>query len=154
MIHIECTQSLPDIVFPESRLRELISSICAEFGIAEATISLAVLDDNEMIRLNRIYKQRDHTTDCFSFDLSEETSPGMARFFEILVNGQKAIREAQVRGHDAQAELALYITHGLLHNLGFDDQNEAQAKLMHAREDEILQRFGYGVVYNRAEKGR
>ncbi len=46
------------------------------------------------------------------------------------------------------AELALYVTHGLLHQLGFDDATPEQAQKMHQAEDEILQHMGFGVVYN------
>jgi probable rRNA maturation factor len=60
-----------------------------------------------------------------------------------------AVRQANLRGHTSEAELALYITHGLLHNLGFDDSAENQARKMHETEDEILQEFGYGMVYNK-----
>ncbi len=136
----------------EARLRALIDSVCHEHGVTEGSISLAVLDDMEMTRLNQQYKQRNRTTDCFSFDLSDAPHPEGPRSFEILVNGEKAVREARARGHEAGAELALYVVHGLLHNLGFDDQNPAGAQEMHAREDEILQRSGYGVVYNRGSK--
>ena len=52
------------------------------------------------------------------------------------------------RGHDAEAELALYVVHGLLHNIGYDDLTEADARKMHGMEDEILECFGYGTVYN------
>jgi len=48
--------------------------------------------------------------------------------FELVVNGEMAVRQALLRKHSSQAELALYITHGLLHNLGFDDAAEDQAK--------------------------
>jgi probable rRNA maturation factor len=59
-----------------------------------------------------------------------------------------AVRQALLRNHSSQAELALYITHGLLHNLGFDDTAEDQAEEMHNTEDEILKQLGYGLVYN------
>lgn len=135
----------------EARLRTLVVSVCREYAVTDGIISLAVLDDAEMTRLNQQYKQRNRTTDCFSFDLSDAPHPEAPRSFEILVNGEKAEREARSRGHAVDAELALYVVHGLLHNLGFDDQNPEGAQEMHAREDEILQRFGYGVVYNRAD---
>ena len=82
-----------------------------------------------------------------SFDLSENDQP--EKSFELLVNGEKALEEANVRGHSSQAELALYITHGLLHQLGFDDSDKEQAKKMHDTEDEILQQQGFGLVYNK-----
>ncbi|RKY23526.1 MAG: rRNA maturation RNase YbeY, partial [Planctomycetota bacterium] len=68
--------------------------------------------------------------------------------FELVLNGELAVKQANLRDHSAEAELALYITHGLLHNLGFDDDTEARAKEMHDAEDEILQQLDYGPVYN------
>jgi probable rRNA maturation factor len=59
-----------------------------------------------------------------------------------------AARQARQRGHSTEAELALYVTHGLLHNLGYDDGNDEQARQMHLKEDEILQRHGFGQVYD------
>jgi probable rRNA maturation factor len=63
-----------------------------------------------------------------------------------------ALRQANSRGHSSEAEIALYITHGLLHNLGFDDSTEPKAKNMHDIEDNILQQLGYGLVYNKNTK--
>jgi probable rRNA maturation factor len=75
-----------------------------------------------------------------------------AKSFELVVNGETAVRQAKLRGHSSEAELALYITHGLLHNLGFDDSTKKKAEKMHSTEDKILRQFGYGPVYNKAEK--
>ena len=86
-------------------------------------------------------------TDCLSFDLSEHKDK--RRWFELVVNGERAKSEAAKRGHSAQAELALYVVHGLLHNLGFNDCSAAQAKKMHLLEDEILRRYGFGSVYDK-----
>ncbi len=61
-----------------------------------------------------------------------------------------AVREAVLRSHSSKAELALYVTHGLLHNVGFDDSTKEKAKKMHDAEDEILQQLGYGSVYKKS----
>ena len=63
-----------------------------------------------------------------------------------------AVRQASLRGHSSEAELALYITHGLLHKLGFDDSTKGRAKKMHDIENEILQQLGYGLVYNKSTR--
>jgi len=68
--------------------------------------------------------------------------------FELVVNGEMAVRQAKLQGHSSEAELALYITHSLLHNLGFDDSTGSQSKIMHDTENEILQQLGYGLIYN------
>jgi len=103
------------------------------------------VDESEIKRANKQFLNRNVSTDCLSFDLSEEANK---KAFELIVNAEKAVKEAALRGHSAEAELALYVTHGLLHNLGFNDSTNSKAKEMHDTEDEILQQHGYGFVYN------
>lgn len=139
-----------DIDFP--KLTKLVKSVCSRFRHSKATVSIAIVDDAEIHRVNKKFLSCDCPTDCLSFDLSDEKSRSKAtKLFELLVNGEMALKEAKLRGHSGEAELALYITHGLLHNLGFDDSTKAEAKKMHHAEDEILQQLGYGLVYNKNE---
>ncbi len=148
MIATRITKRLPLVRADGSKLKDLVRTIGKRFGISQATVSIGIVDDGEIRRLNKQFLNRDANTDCLSFDLSDQTEPGAPRVFDLIVNGELAGREAARRGHDAEAELALYITHGLLHHLGFDDATAEQAREMHRTEDEILQHLGYGLVYN------
>jgi probable rRNA maturation factor len=139
-----------DICLP--RLKKLVEVICNRFKLSKATISIAIVDDTQIRKINKQFLNQDLPTDCLSFNLSEnDTNP--VKSVELVVNAEMAVKEANRRGHSSEAELALYITHGLLHNLGFDDSTQKQAEKMHNIEDEILQQFGYGPVYNKAPKG-
>ena len=143
-----------------------MKGICQRFDITHASVSIAVVNDAEIRKLNSRFLGRNDTTDCLSFDLSDDQNPPLppkaskskqtrrngSRLFELVVNGQKAIKEAKSRGHAAEAELALYVTHGMLHNLGFNDSTQTSAEHMHQTEDIILKQFGYGAVYD--SKGR
>ena len=134
-----------------ARVKKLVKAVCTRFTSDEARntryeISIAIVDDAQIRKLNRQFRNRNTVTDCLSFDLSDDKD---RKSFELVVNAQKAVRQAGLRGHPAEAELALYITHALLHNLGFDDSAAAQARKMHEIEDQILQQLGYGSVYNR-----
>ncbi len=130
------------------KLEKLVKGVCKRFGPSKATVSIAIVDDDEFREINKRFLNRRTTSDCLSFDLSEEEELGAAKLFELVVNGEMAVRQAKLRGHSGEAELALYVTHGLLHNLGFDDSTKEQGQKMHDTEDEILQQFGYGSVYN------
>ncbi|MHC4070037.1 MAG: rRNA maturation RNase YbeY [Planctomycetota bacterium] len=154
-----------------SKIRKLVKTVCTRFRLSRATVSIAIVNDTEMKRLNKQFLNLAATTDCLSFNLSDEQGrvvkrrvrkqqeknvpgPGhtAAKIFELIVNGEMAVKEAKSRGHSGEAELALYVVHGLLHNLGFDDSNQAQAKKMHETEDGILQELGYGLVYNKGKR--
>ncbi len=148
MIAVRITRHFRKIPVDAAKLRKLVRTICTRFDVRQAVVSIGIVDDAEISQLNMKYLDHEGTTDCLSFDLSDSEDPQEARIFDLIVNGELAAREAARRGHGAEAELALYIAHGLLHNLGFDDATPAQAGKMHRTEDEILQHLGYGLVYN------
>lgn len=141
-----------------SKLKRLVRGICSRFGQSDIEkecsksdeavhyeIGIAIVDESEIKTVNKKFLNRNTSTDCLSFDLSDAANK---KAFELIVNAEKALKEAALRGHSPEAELALYVTHGLLHNLGFDDNTSSRAKEMHDTEDEILQQHGYGFVYN------
>jgi probable rRNA maturation factor len=149
MVTVQITRHFEKIPADLARLKKLVRTVCRRFGVAQAVVSIGIVDDAEITALNRKFLHHRGTTDCLSFDLSDEADPDAGRVFDLIVNGEMAVREAARRGHEAEAELALYITHGLLHDLGFDDAAPGPAQEMHRTEDEILQHLGYGLVYNK-----
>ena len=135
-----------------SKLKKLVKAICKRFtkkqtGNTKYEICIAIVDDTQIRKLNNQFLNHKATTDCLSFDLSDDEEK--TRIFELVVNGEMAVKQANFRKHSSEAELALYITHGLLHNFGFDDSTQSRARKMHDTEDEILQQFGYGPIYNK-----
>ena len=159
-IVVQITKEFKKIDVRLSKLKKLVEATCKRFGLSRVTVSIAIVGDDCIRKVNKQFLNHNSITDCLSFDLSgdkgvepqkdtvEESSADFPRSFDLVVNGEMAIRESHLRGHSSEAELALYITHGLLHNLGFDDCDPRQAKRMHKTEDEILQQFGFGLVYN------
>jgi probable rRNA maturation factor len=129
-----------------ARLRELVAAVLRRFRIRRASVDLIIADNAGMCRVNRRYFSSSAVTDCISFDLTDRLDD--RRSFSIIVNAELAKRQAKLRGHSARAELALYIVHGLLHQLGFDDLTSKDAERMHLEEDRILQQAGYGRVYH------
>ena len=129
------------------RLEKLVKDLCLYFQVYKAVINVEIVDDAHIRQLNKQFLNHNCPTDCLSFDLSDgdNLSP---KSFDLMVNAEMAVREAKLRGHSGEAELALYVTHGLLHNFGFDDSTQQQAKKMHDTENKILQQQGFDLVYN------
>jgi probable rRNA maturation factor len=144
VIHI--SRQIVGIKFSQERLKKLAVAVCKRFKVADAIINIYITGDSQMQRLNKKFLHRSSNTDCISFDLSDGRS-GRRRLFDFVVNGQMAEKEAKKRGHSVEAELALYIVHCLLHNLGYSDKTVGQARKMHLAEDKILQQQGFGLVY-------
>src|SRR5712692_9193083 len=122
------------------RMREIVRAVLREEGISDAEISLAFVDNPTIHQLNKRYLGHDEPTDVLSFPLSE---PGAQKLIgELVIGAEVAQAEATGRGHDVQAELALYVIHGLLHLCGYDDKAPAEAKTMRGRERQFLHLLG------------
>jgi probable rRNA maturation factor len=128
-----------------ARLKGMVEKTLRQHRIRKARVGVCVTDDTGISFINKKHLGHKGPTDVISFDLSDEKGP---REFELVVDAELAAREAHKRGLSGDAELSLYVLHGLLHCLGFDDLDPADAKKMHAREDEILQKHGYGATYD------
>jgi probable rRNA maturation factor len=150
MIKIKITGNFDDfdIFLPE--IKKLVRTVCKQFKLLNVTIGIAIVGDDEILKLNKKFLKHNSKTDCLSFDLSDDDKS--KKVFELVVNAERADRQAKLRGLSPNAELALYITHGMLHNLGFNDSSSTKAKKMHDTEDEILFQLGFGRVYNKNMK--
>jgi probable rRNA maturation factor len=144
-ITVQITSQIREPAIDTKRYEALTRSILKQFAVDRAVVSIAIVDDERIIEINSRFLDRTTATDVISFDLSDEGDD--CRTFDIVINADQASRQANDREHSVCAELALYITHGMLHNLGFDDADEEQAKKMHAMEDQILQDAGFGKIY-------
>lgn len=147
----------------DSLLREAVEEVLRRHRSPAARISVVLVDDTDMTRLNRQHLNRNESTDVLSFDLRDGFSAahhhqstadqeaadieGVAVDGEIILSVDTAAREARERGHACEAELALYAVHGTLHLLGYDDDQEDSAAAMHEVEDEVLAAIGVGPVY-------
>ena len=113
--------------------------------VRRAAVSITIVGDEQMRQYHRRFLKKTSTTDVISFDLTDEFET--TRVFDLVVNADMASRQAQKRGHSAEAELALYLVHGLLHNLGYDDGTLQEAERMHRTEEAVLKRLGFDSVY-------
>lgn len=132
------------------RLEEVVRFICEKFDAGPATVEIQVVDDAGISAVHEQFLDDAAVTDVISFDLTDDFEEQQS--FQLVVNAQLAQRKAEELGHSTDAELALYIVHGMLHNLGFDDRDEQEAKRMHQTEDALLQELGFGIIYHRDER--
>jgi probable rRNA maturation factor len=107
-------------------------------------VRVRIVRDAEMAEAHERYKGVPGTTDVLTFDLS---SPGGPLDADLLICSDEAARQAAPRGIPVAQELLLYIVHGMLHCLSYDDVTPDGAAAMHAREDEVLEAIGVGATY-------
>jgi probable rRNA maturation factor len=124
---------------PATFKRQAVQAVAAA-GF-EGRLSLAVVDDAAMRRVNRDYHDVDEPTDVLAFALGGAGQEGFDA--EVVVSVDTARREAKAHGVEPAAELMLYVVHGVLHLMGYDDHKLADARKMHARALSILEGLGH-----------
>jgi len=110
-------------------------------GPPRRRVEIVFLGEKEHTALHEEFFQDSTPTDVMAFPFVEEEVFGREEcplFGEILVNVEMAATEAKLRKSDVAQELALYVVHGALHLLGFDDLNEADCKKMRRAEQDAL----------------
>ena len=122
-------------------MREIVRAVLDGQGVRDAEISLAFVDNATIQQLNWRYLQHDAPTDVLSFLLSETTAKNLAG--ELVIGAEVAKAQAESRGHEVGAELALYVIHGLLHLCGYDDKTNKAAGEMRQRERHYLKQLSF-----------
>src|SRR5262245_34007781 len=124
-----------------ARLKKAVRLILKDAGIQSAEISIAIVSDERMHELNRQYLQHNYPTDVLSFVLAHNAR-AKSLDGEIIASSDYAAREALRYRWTIDDELLLYIIHGCLHLVGYDDTTAKAKSAMRDTEGKYLQLFG------------
>lgn len=131
----------------KSRLVAGLNAAARLHGLTEQTeVDITIVDDEEIHRLNREYRNVDRPTDVLSFALDEggEDEPELLDALEehllgdIIISAETAQRQGEEFGHGLTREVVYLAVHGLLHLLGYDHMTEEDKVIMRAKEEEAL----------------
>lgn len=139
LINIDSSQKSMRV--PGKKIRELIAFVEKSEKVRFDEVDIAIVSGQKMAWCNRTYLGHAGQTDVISFDLTNTPPDPKHLVAELIVCSDVAIREAKKRKLAASNELLLYILHGLLHVIGYDDQTPADRKIMHKRQDHLLNKF-------------
>ena len=132
----------------EDQLRTVVTEILNHYHYTTAEISIAIVDDPTIRRLNKQYLDHDYETDVISFVLDEE---GRSLTGQLIVSTDTANRVAGEVGGSPADELMLYVVHGTLHLVGEDDTDAISRQQM--RKQEALFLAAHGVEHRWLAEG-
>jgi probable rRNA maturation factor len=120
-------------------LRARARKVLREVGESRSELSLSLVDDREMTEINREYRGIARPTDVLSFSLVEgEGAEHRGRLLgDVVIGVDTARRQARERHRSLDHELTRLLIHGVLHLLGHDHEEDADAKEMRAEERRI-----------------
>ncbi|MDX2226355.1 MAG: rRNA maturation RNase YbeY [Verrucomicrobiae bacterium] len=135
MIRIRLLQKAKSPRLGLVKVRALVRRILALQAIPHAELGIVFVNDSQMMALHGEFMADPTPTDIMTFPLGPELA-------ELVISLEMGARQAREFGNTLDAELALYIIHGVLHLAGYDDHKPRDIRAMRAREAELLQALG------------
>jgi probable rRNA maturation factor len=118
-----------------------------------AELSIVLADDAFLRALNGKWRGIDKPTNVLAFAAeSDEPPPGAPRLLgDVVIAFETVAREAEAQGKPLAHHLCHLIVHGVLHLLGWDHEDPAEAERMEALEVAILRRLDVPDPYRVSE---
>jgi len=132
-------------------LEHFLRRLQKELGFQEAGVTIALVSDAEIARMNEMFRKKKGPTDVLSFPAAAHRRPRIllratrkkkaGEFLgDIAIAPATARRYARKHGRTLPAELRVLILHGVLHLMGFD--HETDRGEMDRVEQKLRKRFG------------
>lgn len=124
--------------------------------IETAEITIRVVDTEEMIKLNSIYRQKKGPTNVlsFPFSLPDDIEIDIPILGDIVICADVVNQEADIQHKLPEAHWAHMIVHGIFHLLGYDHETDKDAHIMESLEIKIMQTLGFDNPYEPGENSK
>ncbi len=141
--HIDLQDLQKRYSLPLSKIKAAARCVFQEEKLETAQLSVVLVTDAAIRRINRRFLGRDRATDVLAFDLSDarlsyKRKKARRLEGEVVVSVMTAARNAKRFGNSLSEEAVLYVIHGILHLLGYDDHRAADVVRMRRREQKLL----------------
>lgn len=134
-IHVYDSQS--HISVQSSSIISVVKNVLDLEAISCQEVSVHLVDSEEISALHEAFFQDPTPTDCISFPIDSSSSPYRV-LGEVFVCPAVAIEYAREHKIDPLHETTLYLVHGLLHLLGYRDQEDEERLLMRKMEQKHM----------------
>lgn len=130
-----------------SRAEKTIKEVLKTEDFSEnVEVSLSIVDEDQIHKLNKEYRNVDRKTDVLSFPMDEKSYDDEGNpiilLGDIVICLDVAKDQAIDFGHSFEREIMYLICHSTLHLLGYDHIEEEDKKVMRTKEKEIMRNLG------------
>ena len=110
-----------------------------------AQITVRIVGAEEGQALNRDYRHKDYATNVLTFDYQHEPEV----IADLVLCAPVVAQEARSQRLAVEAHYAHLLVHGTLHAQGYEHEDDEDARVMEARESELLLALGFKDPYRR-----
>ncbi len=138
-MNIDIANNQSSLNFSSSSIRPIVEQVLKNEDCSCDEISINFVDQATICQLHLDYFNDPSPTDCITIPIDEEEESCYRLLGEIFICPQAAIDYVASHQGDVYLELTLYLVHGLLHLLGYDDIDPCERKLMRKAEERHMQ---------------
>jgi len=125
--------------FPSRRLKKVALTVLGLVERENVELSLALVGNAEMQKLNAKYRRMNHPTDVLSFPMEEKLLQETRLLGDVIISVEQAAEQARERRRTLDEEMTTLLIHGIVHLLGYDHERSAKdARIMRRLEKKIL----------------
>lgn len=128
-----------------TKLKEFINFVVTKENLEEAIFNIIFVDNEEIKKINKEYRNIDAYTDVISFALEDNEDNYECAYRvlgDIYISIDKAIEQANLYNHSLEREISFLAIHGLLHLLGYDHMEKIEEEIMFKKQEDYLNLFG------------
>ncbi len=126
--------------YPAGRLKSVATRLLKLLKQDKAELSVALIGNAEMRKLNARYRKKDYPTDVLSFPAAPGMPRGVRLLGDVIISVDKAREQAKERGRKLDDEMITLLIHGVLHLLGYDHERSAKDARIMARLEKRIYR--------------
>ena len=118
-----------------------------EIRTSEGSVSIKFLGKKEMQSMNKKFRSKDTPTNVLAFPIDNSLDLDTDSLGDIAICHEVVLKEAKEQNKEVCDHMAHIFIHGVLHLLGYDHHQEAQAEIMENLERSILAKIGVADPY-------
>ena len=132
----------------EVKLNKAFEVISAEEDLSQYSINIRIVNDKEMMDLNRKFRKKDSSTNVLSFTNNDISKSMTGNLGDIAINHDFVERESIEQGKAFDDHIIHMLIHGIYHILGLDHENDKMAEIMEKKEVALLSKLNIRNPYN------
>jgi len=142
MINLSVNSTNPSYQYASESINSLCALVLKDATYTSVSLDIIFCDDEHLSKLKVKYFDEDVLTDVLAFPIQNDTILEA----EIYISYDRALASSEEFHVSLNNELVRLIVHGLLHLLGYRDDNEESKKIMFNKQESIVENCKIKIV--------
>ena len=142
MINLSVNQTQDSYHYNVDGIKDLCQLVLSDTSYKSVELDIIFCDDNYLSKLKMKYFNEDVLTDVLAFPIKNDT----VLESEIYISYDRALASSKEFDVSLNNEIIRLIVHGLLHLLGYRDDNAESKKIMFDKQESIVESCNIDIV--------